>query len=66
MNKVYLCGATLVFLVLCQPALAGLDETGGEPVSSRLEVDRAEYERFVAWKEDQARLPPIDSLACPS
>ena len=56
MNKVYLCGATLVFLIVCQPALAGLDGTGGEPVSSRLEVDRAEYERFVAWKENQARL----------
>ena len=56
MNKVYLCGAILVFLVLCQSALAGVEETGGESVSSRLEVDRAEYERFVAWKEDQARL----------
>lgn len=56
MNKVCLCGVIFVLLALYQPALAGVEEVGGESVSSRLEVDRAEYERFVAWKEDQARL----------
>ena len=56
MNKVFLCGMVFVLLLFQSPAWADSVGNGGQSESARLEVDRAEYERFVAWKEDQARL----------
>lgn len=56
MKRKFPCGAILMLFFLHHPALADVDGSKSEPHSGHVEVDRAEYEQFLAWKEDQARL----------
>ena len=55
MNRRPLYGAILALVFFQQPALSAPEGPDSEAKPRLIEVDRAEYEQFLEWKETQAR-----------